>query len=150
MASRILLVDNDEDVSSVLRTALTKGAGFDVLQAFDGDQALARFRDERHGGRAIDLVVLDLRMPGRDGLEVLAELETVPDAPPVIVLSGYVDAADRSRLAESRLVHATFAKPFDIFELIAGIEEAIAARTWRGAASEDGAPFAPFFESSGD
>lgn len=62
---RILVVDDDVELAGLLRFALN-GAGYDVVTAFDGEQALTRFRDHKP-----DLVILDVNLPIRNGFEVL-------------------------------------------------------------------------------
>ena len=61
---RILLVDDEQSVQTLLSYPLRKD-GYDVVQAFDGREALARFNESQ-----FDLVVLDVMMPRLDGLEV--------------------------------------------------------------------------------
>ncbi|MGH9084083.1 MAG: response regulator, partial [Acidimicrobiales bacterium] len=65
---RVLVVDDDAPIRTLLRTVLEL-EGWEVLEAVDGDQALALAESERPHG-----VVLDVMMPGKDGFEVLAEL----------------------------------------------------------------------------
>lgn len=79
----VLLVDDDKDVL-VGASKRLGAAGFEVLLAYDGDDGLANARKRRP-----DAVVLDIRMPRKDGLETLAELrsgETTKDIP-VVMLS---------------------------------------------------------------
>ena len=78
----ILTVDDDEFVREIL-AAYLEDSGFSVLQAENGRTGLETFRRERP-----DLVMLDLRMPEMDGLEVLSHIiEESPDTP-VILVSG--------------------------------------------------------------
>jgi DNA-binding response OmpR family regulator len=65
---RVLLVDDDEDVRHMTRVALGF-EGFDIVEAADGAAGLASVRDQRP-----DAVVLDVMMPGLDGIDVLREL----------------------------------------------------------------------------
>jgi len=87
--STILLVEDDADLRSAFRLALTS-AGFDVLEAPDGLQAIQRI-----GAGTADLIVLDMGLPGVDGYGVLAELAKDPrhQSIPVVVVSGESDAA---------------------------------------------------------
>lgn len=62
---RILVVDDDVELVGLLKFALN-GAGYDVTTAFDGEQAVSRFRTDRP-----DLIVLDVNLPIRNGFEVL-------------------------------------------------------------------------------
>jgi two-component system response regulator ResD len=85
---RILLVDDEAMVLEVLCRYLER-EGYAVATAADGAAALAAY-DEHHP----DLVLLDLMLPGVDGLEVLRRIRT-DGAPPVIVLSAKGEEADR-------------------------------------------------------
>ncbi|WP_024891732.1 response regulator transcription factor [Luteimonas huabeiensis] len=87
---RILIVDDDVELAGLLRFALAN-AGYEVLVAFDGDQALALV--ERS---APDLVLLDVNLPGRDGFEVLEALRRSRDLP-VMMLTVRADEEDEVR-----------------------------------------------------
>jgi CheY-like chemotaxis protein len=81
---RVLVTDDDEDQRFVLRRLLARQGIRDVLEAADGEQALEVARSHE-----LDLIVLDLAMPGRSGFEVLPELQEAAPGTPVVVLSGY-------------------------------------------------------------
>ncbi len=68
MPSKILVVDDEPDFCEAVRDLL-EGNGFSVTEAYDGDQALAAYKRERP-----DVVLLDVRMPGQSGLEVLKDI----------------------------------------------------------------------------
>jgi DNA-binding response OmpR family regulator len=72
---RILIVDDDVELVGLLRFALI-GAGYEVVLAFDGVQALARFREHTP-----DLVILDVNLPLRDGFQVLDDIRKVSQVP---------------------------------------------------------------------
>lgn len=82
---RLLLVDDEEDFRLAAAAALSK-RGFNVTDAADGDEALAAIRDQRP-----DVVVLDLKMPGKSGIETLQELRQIDAVLPVIILTGHGD-----------------------------------------------------------
>jgi DNA-binding response OmpR family regulator len=88
-AQRVLVVDDDATVSDVVRRYLER-AGYDVTQAEDGQQALTAFARTRP-----DLVVLDLMLPGIDGLEVCRRLQRHGPDVPVIMLTALGEEADR-------------------------------------------------------
>jgi DNA-binding response OmpR family regulator len=71
----ILIVDDDVELVGLLRFALA-GAGYNVLSAFDGGQALQRLREHTP-----DLVILDVNLPVHDGFEVLAQLRRHSQVP---------------------------------------------------------------------
>ena len=85
MAKTVLIVDDDPTQRRLLQ-AVVERAGFSVLQAGDGDTALRMVTGA--GASPVDVMLLDLIMPGRDGMEVLAELQKAKPELPVIVLTG--------------------------------------------------------------
>jgi DNA-binding response OmpR family regulator len=84
----ILVVEDEGAIARLIRDYLV-GAGFDVTLAGDGDAALRAFREA-----APDLVVLDLGLPGRDGLDVTRELRRTSDVP-IIVVTARGEETDR-------------------------------------------------------
>jgi DNA-binding response OmpR family regulator len=86
---RVLVVDDDPTVSDVVRRYLER-AGYAVAQAADGPAALDQFTREPP-----DLVVLDLMLPGIDGLEVCRRLQQLGTGIPVIMLTALGEEADR-------------------------------------------------------
>jgi signal transduction histidine kinase len=85
--SRVLVVDDEEIVRFVFRETLTE-KGFFVIEAKDGGEALARFAS---GG--IDAVLLDLKMPGMDGIETMKRLKELDPDVPVIMVTAFGDIA---------------------------------------------------------
>lgn len=111
---RILLVEDDPSLGEGLRTALRRAAyAVDWLQ--DGASALAAIRT---GG--IDLVVLDLGLPRKDGLEVIREARRAGATVPILVLSARERAADRM-LGLDLGADDYVGKPFDNGELLARV-----------------------------
>jgi DNA-binding response OmpR family regulator len=80
---KIIIIEDDKILSKVLCTELGD-AGFEVLPAFDGETGLKLVRSERP-----DLVLLDLILPKKHGLEILEEIKKMPDTLgiPVIILT---------------------------------------------------------------
>jgi two-component sensor histidine kinase len=91
--STLLYIDDDEALARLVTRGLSR-LGFDVVHAADGEAGLARLRQ---GG--IDVVALDQYMPGLDGLETLARILKIPDAPPVV----FVTASQDSKIAVTAL-----------------------------------------------
>jgi DNA-binding response OmpR family regulator len=87
-SSTILLVDDEDAVQKLLAYPLERD-GFRVVQARDGEEALARFSEER-----FDLVVLDLMLPKLDGLEVCKRLRASSSVP-IIMLTARDDELDK-------------------------------------------------------
>jgi DNA-binding response OmpR family regulator len=84
-----LVVDDDRTVSDVVRRYLER-AGYEVTLSGDGPDALAAYARDRP-----DLVVLDLMLPGLDGLEVCRRLRGEPDGVPIVMLTALGEEADR-------------------------------------------------------
>lgn len=111
---RVLLVEDDPSLGEGLRTALRRAAyAVDWLQ--DGASALAAIRD---GG--IDLVVLDLGLPRKDGLDVIREARRAGATVPILVLSARERAADRM-LGLDLGADDYVGKPFDSGEFLARV-----------------------------
>jgi two-component system alkaline phosphatase synthesis response regulator PhoP len=110
---RILVVDDEPKIVKLARDYLTR-SGFQVLSAADGPAALASARRERP-----DLIVLDLNLPGMDGLDVCRVLRRESDIP-IIMLTARVDETDRliglELGADDYIV-----KPFSPRELVARV-----------------------------
>src|ERR1700757_4726404 len=87
---RILVADDNAANLDILRTRLTS-QGYEVVGAVDGEAALAAARDQRP-----DLILLDVMMPKRDGLEVCRLLKSDPDMPfmPIILVTARDDPRD--------------------------------------------------------
>jgi len=83
--SRILIVDDEESIRRSLEGILSD-EGFETGAAADGASALAALRE---GEEAPDLVLLDIAMPGRDGVEILAEMRQAWPGLPVVMMSGH-------------------------------------------------------------
>lgn len=88
MSKKILIVEDERKLVRVLRGYLEQ-AGFDVVDAFDGKQALAVFRREKP-----NLVILDLNLPELDGLDVARVIRKDSNVP-IIMLTARIEEADR-------------------------------------------------------
>jgi two-component system OmpR family response regulator len=88
MSSSILIVDDDPEIRQVLRIGLSQ-AGFEVTEAGDGKEGLAKAKSGR-----FDLVILDIGLPGMDGLDVCRALRET-DTTPVLFLTARDDEIDR-------------------------------------------------------
>jgi CheY-like chemotaxis protein len=117
----VLIVDDDEVIRSLLRLTLPD-EGYDLVEAGDGEQAL-----QISGARQPALVLLDWRMPGLSGAEVLGALkQTHPDVP-VIVLTAEPEANVRAQ-AESLGADVFISKPFSPLQLLATVEKLLPHR----------------------
>jgi two-component system, NtrC family, nitrogen regulation response regulator NtrX len=87
---RILIVDDEASIRDTLRMIL-EYEGYDVLQAATGEDGVRMIERE-----APDLVFLDIKMPGMDGLEVLQKVRHLTDSTPIVVISGHVEQGGAS------------------------------------------------------
>ena len=102
MAHTILVVDDESSVRKSLRKFLERN-GYRVVEAPDGDHALALYSQERP-----DLVLLDIRMPGKDGLETLRELRAIdPQAAVIMVTALHEEELAKQALAEGAFEYIT-------------------------------------------
>lgn len=114
--SRILIIDDEPDMRLAVRNVL-KLRGYEVFEAGDGPSALAMARADRP-----DLVLLDLRLPGMDGIEVLAGLKQIDETVPVVMITGYghiQSAVDVMKLGASEYLQ----KPFENAQLVATVKK---------------------------
>lgn len=113
-AGLCILVVDDEPAMVGAITALVGTAGHQVVTAYDGETALRRFAEE-----GPDLVLLDLAMPGRDGVDVCREIRRT-SATPVIVLTGEADELAKVEALDAG-ADDYVTKPFGRQELLARI-----------------------------
>ena len=115
---RILVIDDEPAIRRFLRTSLT-AQGYSLLEAEDGETGLAMLQRN-----AVDVLVLDLGLPGIDGLEVLKRMREGGSSVPVIVLSSRDD--ERGKVAALDIGADDYVtKPFGMDELLARIRAAV-------------------------
>jgi len=112
---RVLVVDDEPLVRQLLVQAL-RFEGFEVLEAPDGPAALAVL-----AGTKVDVVVLDLTMPGLDGAEVVRRLRASGDDTPIVLSSGY---AREGITLEPGSFQGFLSKPFVLDELTRVVQQA--------------------------
>jgi len=125
---RILVVDDEERIRSIVRSYLQQ-EGYQVDEAATGEDAIARIRE-----RTPDLVVLDVRLPGIDGMEVLRHVRRVSDVY-VIMLTARTDETDKLIGLEVG-ADDYMTKPFSPRELVARVK-AVLRRGRSSVASDD-------------
>lgn len=116
--SRILVVDDEETLRTVLSTELTS-EGYEVSTAADGGEAIELVKDNNY-----DLVLLDIKMPNVDGFEVLKFVKGNKPDVKVIMLTGFADlknAIESKRLGAEDFV----SKPYDLVDLLTTIERVL-------------------------
>src|SRR6185295_4451607 len=130
---KILVVDDDARIRDLLRRYLTQ-EGFEVILAEDG-KALNRLMLRE----TADLIVLDLMMPGEDGLSICRRLRAANDRTPIIMLTAKGEDVDRIVGLELG-ADDYLGKPFNPRELLARIRAVLRRATPAGAVSRPGAP----------
>lgn len=118
----ILLVDDEEEFVSTLAERL-EIRGFESEAANSGDQALSLIESNDY-----DVVVLDVKMPGMDGLEVMDHIKTRRPEMPVILLTGH-GSTKEGMDGMHKGAFDYLMKPLDIDELISKIQEALGGRS---------------------
>jgi CheY-like chemotaxis protein len=114
----VLVVDDELGMRETLAEILGQ-SGYRVREAADGEAALAAIRGER-----FDAVVMDIRMPGRDGIAVLREVGGPP--PPVILMTAYAHA-EQVQQARDANAFAVVGKPFQVPALLGLVASAAGA-----------------------
>lgn len=118
---RILIVDDEEDFVSTLAERLAL-RGFQVQPATSGADARQHVHEDD-----FSVLILDVKMPGIDGLELMAEIKQKDPHLPVILLTGHGSGADAERGMEQGAFDYLM-KPIDIDQLIEKVRKAVAAR----------------------
>jgi DNA-binding response OmpR family regulator len=128
-ASKILIIEDSAEVVSLLERVLGE-QGYDVSAATDGESGLARALDQPP-----DLVILDLGLPGRDGLQVAGELRRHGLDAPVLMLTARGAVADRISGLEAG-ADDYLTKPFDAEELLARVRALLRRSALRARAAQ--------------
>ncbi len=115
---RILLVDDEEDFASTLAERLVL-RGFQVKTANSGTDALRHVREDD-----FSVLILDVKMPGIDGLGLMAEVKRKRPDLPVILLTGHGSVAN-AKTGMKKGAFDYLMKPIDIDELIEKIRDAV-------------------------
>ncbi|MEH1947828.1 MAG: response regulator [Nostoc sp.] len=121
MSRNILIVDDEEDVQAIAKLGLEMGAGWNVLTACSGREALNIAANSK-----LDVILLDMMMPDMDGRATLQQLKANPvtNSIPVILLTAKVQESDQESFTGLD-VAAVFAKPFRPLKLATQISEAL-------------------------
>jgi len=124
--ARILVIDDDELVRGTVQ-AMLESDGHEAVLAIDGEDGLRRFHQQR-----FDLVLCDVFMPQKEGLETVREIRQSSRETPIISMTGSAPASDGGRLDPDFLrmsgalgATRTIAKPFRPRELLALVRECL-------------------------
>jgi DNA-binding response OmpR family regulator len=139
---RILVIEDDAHIAEGLRLNLAL-QGYEVEIAADGGGGLRKWREMRP-----DLIVLDVMLPGIDGLSVLRSIRLEDDRLPILILSARSASEDRIR-GLSFGVDDYIGKPFELDEFLLRVERLITRAGWSRDAEGPGAPLLKTF-SFGD
>ncbi len=136
MASRILVVEDDNIINDMIHEAMER-AGYECLQAFSGTEGILLVKTEK-----VDLVILDLMLPGKRGEDVIKEIKAIKNIPVIIVSAK--DGIDSKVELLKNGADDYLTKPFDIKELEVRVEvrlrryrESIGAETVSGSAENN-------------
>jgi DNA-binding NtrC family response regulator len=133
--THLLLVDDEENIRLSL-SLIARKAGYRVSTASDGEDALQKIVEFEHGPDCVDVLVIDIQMPGLTGLDLYSELQRQNLGIPVIIMSGY-----HYREAIAGLhVRGTITyleKPFQPDEFLKNVADAIKSSE---RSSQDGTP----------
>lgn len=118
---RILVIDDEERIQEVVQTCLEILGGWEVLTAGSGNEGLLKAQTQQP-----DAILLDVSMPGMDGLAIFQRLQENPTTQsiPVILLTAKVQPADRERFAQLG-VAGVITKPFDPVQLASQVAQAL-------------------------
>jgi len=115
---KILIVDDNRNMQFILKNLLSE-EGFKITSAENGKESLEVFKSDKP-----DLVLLDIRLPGMDGIEVLKSIREIDSDCPVIMITAYGDV--KSAVEAIKLgAYDYVTKPFDNDELLINIKKAI-------------------------
>jgi YesN/AraC family two-component response regulator len=119
--AKILIIDDEEMVRDVLRQTLER-EGYHVEAAADGERGLALFQSWRP-----DLVITDILMPGKEGLETIRELRAEDPDVQIIAISGGGDRGDLNFLRAASMFGAvrTLSKPISRDDLLPMVRDIV-------------------------
>lgn len=123
LSSTVLVVDDNKDAVDIVARLLAHN-GITALRAYSGQECLEIVRSH-----AVDVIVLDVMMPGMDGLEVCQHLKELPSPPPVILLTAKDDMATRSA-GMALGVSEFMVKPVNNRDLIDRIKTQLSTLQW--------------------
>jgi DNA-binding response OmpR family regulator len=112
---RVLIIDDDERIRSLVNDTLS-GYGYEVIEAADGMEGVRLFRED-----PTDLIITDLLMPEKEGIETIVELRRDFPKVKILVISGSLDT--HLRMAKMLGADMTLSKPFELSFLLASVRE---------------------------
>jgi len=122
--ARILLIDDSDEFRDVFKEILER-SGYIVVDAAGGDEGIRRYKEN-----PVDLVITDIVMPGKEGLETMMELRRANPAVKIIAISGGGFEDPSTYLEGAALLGGairTFTKPFPMDKMLLAIKEVLAS-----------------------
>ena len=118
---KVLIIDDDQDFRRMLCSKLKK-SGYDVVEAEDGVKGIERFMEN-----AVSLVVTDIIMPEKEGMETILELKKIDPSVKIIVVSGGGRSVPEDYLSIAEYFGAikSFRKPFNLGEFVKTVDNLI-------------------------
>jgi len=122
MSGRNILVVEDNDMNMQLVEFLLEEGGYRIVKATSGEEALALTRDD--AGAAPDLILMDIHLPGMDGLSVVRAIKADERTAriPILALTAHAMRGDKDRFLEAGC-DGYISKPIDVKTFIASIEK---------------------------
>jgi CheY-like chemotaxis protein len=118
VCSGTVLVVEDEPVVRAVAQALLTRSGCSILTAEDGVSALRTLQE--HQG-TVDLILLDMTMPGMTTQEIIPALRTLSPSVPILLTSGYTSSEEVRRMLEDGAVQGFLGKPYEMHELLESV-----------------------------
>jgi len=125
----VLVVDDEPDIRKVVRMTLEK-AGYDVVEAEDGEKAVEEIQKGEHA-LLLNLIITDIRMPNKNGIDVLNYYRKEWPSIPLIVLTGFPDLDMATMMIQHGVVDY-LVKPVEAETLRASVAKALEQREVRG------------------
>lgn len=121
-SGRRVLVVEDNDMNMQLVEYLLEEGGYDIVKATSGEEALAIARDS--ASEAPDLILMDIHLPGMDGLSVVREMKTSVRTArvPILALTAHAMRGDKDRFLEAGC-DGYISKPIDVKTFLSSIEQ---------------------------
>lgn len=119
----VLVCDDEENIRKGVKLILERE--YDLVFAVDGEECLKQLNS-----RAFDLVILDIKLPKVNGLDILNQLTARPAHPPVIMLTAYHSMPVAQRASESGAVDYV-TKPFQRKALLKAVDRALQMKPWQ-------------------
>ena len=117
----VMIVDDEEIIRSLIRKSLIR-TGYEVVEAENGIEAMELLKR-----KSIELIIVDLVMPKKGGMELIMEISTIYPNLKKIVISGKLptDSDSITELTDGFRVDAVFSKPFEIFDMLKTVKSLV-------------------------